>query len=55
MRVDVKPDLLVWARERARIHPDDLTRRFPKLSEWEAGELQPTLKQLEDRSATDVF
>lgn len=48
MRVDVKPDLLVWARERARIHPDDLTRRFPKLSEWEAGELQPTLKQLED-------
>ncbi len=48
MRVDVKPDLLVWARERARIDPDDLSRRFPKLSEWEAGELQPTLKQLED-------
>lgn len=48
MRVDVKPELLVWARERARLDADDLSRRFPKLSEWEAGELQPTLKQLED-------
>lgn len=48
MRVDVKPDLLVWARQRARLDADDLSRRFPKLAEWEAGELQPTLKQLED-------
>lgn len=48
MRVDVKPDLLVWARERARLDAGDLSRRFPKLSEWEAGELQPTLKQLEN-------
>ncbi len=48
MRVDVKPDLLVWARERARMEADGLSRRFPKLSEWESGDVQPTLKQLEN-------
>src|SRR5579871_5768303 len=47
MRADVKPDLLRWARERARIQPDRLARRFPKLSEWERGTAQPTLKQVE--------
>ncbi len=47
-RVAVRPELLRWARERAGIHDaDDLQGRFPKLGEWEAGETQPTLKQLE--------
>ena len=47
MRVDVNPELLVWARERSGIASDDLTRRFPKLEEWERGDRSPTLKQLE--------
>jgi len=47
VRVDVNPDLLVWARERARLEPRDLERRFPKLQAWEGGTLAPTLKQLE--------
>jgi transcriptional regulator with XRE-family HTH domain len=39
---------LRWARERAGIHDaGDLTGRFPKIGEWEAGQAQPTLKQLE--------
>lgn len=47
-RASVRPDLLRWARERAGIHDaGDLTGRFPKLAEWETGEAQPTLKQLE--------
>ena len=46
-RVEMNPQLLVWARERSGLHVDDLTRRFPKLPEWEEGEAQPTLKQLE--------
>lgn len=47
-RVAVPPELLRWARERAGIYDaDDLQGRFPKLGEWEAGETQPTLKQLE--------
>jgi Zn-dependent peptidase ImmA (M78 family) len=48
MRVDVKPGLLRWAAERSRIEPDVLAERFPKLQAWEMGEVQPTLKQLED-------
>lgn len=44
----VRPELLRWARERAGIHDvGDLTGRFPKIGDWEAGQAQPTLKQLE--------
>lgn len=47
-RVFVKPDLLRWARERARLDAAVLQKRFPKLADWEAGTLQPTVRQLED-------
>ncbi|MEX2582458.1 MAG: ImmA/IrrE family metallo-endopeptidase [Gemmatimonadota bacterium] len=46
-RVEVKPELLRWARERAGLGVDALARRFPKLPAWESGEVHPTLKQLE--------
>lgn len=46
-RVEVKPELLRWARERARFDLDALTPRFPGLPAWESGEAHPTLKQLE--------
>lgn len=48
MRVEVKPELLKWARERASYDLAVLAHRFPKLAEWEQGAAQPTLKQLED-------
>lgn len=47
-RIPINPELLTWARERAGLDTLALSGRFPKLSEWEAGELQPTLRQLED-------
>ena len=47
LRVDVKPELFRWARERAGIEPEVLVKRFPKYREWESGERQPTFKQLE--------
>jgi Zn-dependent peptidase ImmA (M78 family) len=47
-RVEVRPELLRWARERAGLSTDTLRRRFPKLAAWEQREAQPTLKQLED-------
>lgn len=47
IRVEVKPELLRWARDRARLGLDDLAHRFPKLPEWEAGAATPTFKQLE--------
>ena len=51
-RVAVNPELLTWARKRARLGTFALTGRFPKLSEWEGGEVQPTLRQLEDCART---
>ena len=46
-RVPVQPDLLHWARERAGYSVAALAGRFPKLKEWERGEVHPTLKQIE--------
>lgn len=48
IRADIKPELLTWARERARLETADLSNRFPKLAAWEQGTLKPTLKQVED-------
>ncbi len=47
IRVEVKPELLSWARERAGLSLAALARRFPHLSAWERAEVRPTLKQLE--------
>lgn len=46
-RVAVDPALLRWARERAGYSVEDLSGRFPRLGRWEAGEVRPTLKQVE--------
>jgi Zn-dependent peptidase ImmA (M78 family)/transcriptional regulator with XRE-family HTH domain len=46
-RASVNPALVTWARVRAGLEPYDLEHRFKKLDAWEAGEAQPTLKQLE--------
>jgi transcriptional regulator with XRE-family HTH domain len=47
IRVDVKPALLRWARERAGLAPDELAHRFPRLADWKQEEARPTLRQLE--------
>lgn len=46
-RVNVRPELLRWARERAGMSVFALRKRFPKVVLWERGETRPTLKQLE--------
>jgi Zn-dependent peptidase ImmA (M78 family) len=47
-RAAVNPALVRWARERAGImEAGELSGRFPKLLQWEAGTAQPTLNQLE--------
>jgi len=48
VRVEVPAALLAWARERSGVSYDELSRRFPKLADWESGEASPTLKQLEN-------
>ena len=52
MRVDVKPELLRWARERVGLSEDALLKRFPQLPDWERAEKKPTLKQLENFART---
>ena len=52
LRVEVKPELLRWGRERAGITIDSLINRFPKYEAWESGTSLPTLKQLEQFART---
>lgn len=47
-RVTVKPEVLDWAVARSGKDRAKLVKRFAKLDEWERGEVDPTLKQLED-------
>jgi Zn-dependent peptidase ImmA (M78 family)/transcriptional regulator with XRE-family HTH domain len=47
MRIQIKPELLRWARERSRLDLAALAHRFPHLDAWERRESSPTLKQLE--------
>ena len=46
-RVAVKPEMLRWAMDRAGVGFEELAERFPKLPAWDAGDVKPTLKQLE--------
>jgi Zn-dependent peptidase ImmA (M78 family) len=47
VRVEVTPSVLTWAVERSGTAAADLEAKFPKLAQWEAGEAQPTFRQLE--------
>jgi Zn-dependent peptidase ImmA (M78 family) len=47
-RVDVAPHMLRWARQRSGKSVAELTRRFPRLADWEAGTITPTMRQLDD-------
>ena len=46
MRVDVKPDLILWACERAGRSIDSLAQKqsFRKLPTWISGDASPTLR-----------
>lgn len=46
-RIAVNPALITWARERAGMDALALSKRFPKIEQWERGEVQPTLRQIE--------
>ena len=47
-RVDVSPGLIQWAVNRSQRDMAVVETRFPKVSDWTAGRLQPTFRQLED-------
>lgn len=45
--VDVKPEMIRWAIDRSGLPEEMLLEKFPKLDEWQTGQKQPTLRQLE--------
>ncbi|MCX5977613.1 MAG: XRE family transcriptional regulator [Coprothermobacterota bacterium] len=45
--IEVKPELLRWARERAGFAIQELAKDYPQLPAWERGVIKPTLKQIE--------
>jgi Zn-dependent peptidase ImmA (M78 family) len=47
MRVDINPELLQWACERAGLSTQIVAMKVPQLLSWEKGEKKPTLKQIE--------
>jgi Zn-dependent peptidase ImmA (M78 family) len=47
IQVNINPEMLRWARERARRTVEDLATPFPKLNLWESGVERPTLNQIE--------
>jgi len=47
MRVDINPELLQWACERAGLDTQIVSRRVPQLHAWVEGKIKPTLKQVE--------
>lgn len=46
-RIEVSPNVLRWARERAGMALSDLEGKFPHVRDWESEAAQPTLRQLE--------
>ena len=50
-RVAIEPDLIAWAIDRSGIAVEVLETKFSKLGSWIRGELQPTLKQVEQLAA----
>lgn len=48
VRVEVRPELLRWARVRSGISDDVWAARFPRFEAWVSGDTLPTLRQLQE-------
>ena len=49
-RIDVRPEILIWAIARAGYELPEFADKDPRVYEWIEGEKKPTVKQLEDFS-----
>lgn len=48
--IDIQPNMITWAIDRAGFQLDDFTEKFPKVLDWLNHQKKPTVKQLEDFS-----
>ncbi len=46
-RIDIRPQMLRWACDRAGLATDEIAHRIPQFAAWEKGERRPTFRQLE--------
>ena len=44
---NIRPEMLVWAFERAGFNEERAVKAFPKLASWLSGEKLPTVNQLQ--------
>lgn len=51
-RVLINPRMMRWAFERGGFTLESLDKSFPKLRQWESGEIKPTLNQIEHFAKT---
>lgn len=50
LRVNIAPDVLIWACSRSKREHDEIVKKFPLYDEWLDRTKQPTLRQLEEFS-----
>ncbi len=43
----ITPAVLTWARKHTGFSPEEATRKFPKMPQWESGRARPTYPELE--------
>lgn len=51
VRMSVRPELIEWALQRASWTDANAEQKFPRLAEWIAGDVSPTLRQLQGFAA----
>jgi Zn-dependent peptidase ImmA (M78 family) len=51
--IPVNKDVIIWARQRAGLSPDEAAQKFAKIAAWEAGTALPSYPQLEQMA--DAF
>jgi Zn-dependent peptidase ImmA (M78 family) len=45
--IPINREIITWARERAGLTPDDASKKFKRITDWESGQALPTYPQLE--------
>ncbi len=48
--INIQPNIITWAIDRAGFQLDDFMEKFPRVSDWLNDKKKPTVKQLEDFS-----
>lgn len=48
LRVEIQPSMIDWAISRIALSDEELVKAFPKIHDWKAGTVSPTLRQAKE-------